>query len=518
MKNLFTAALLLFISTLSFSQIVTYDVPVGGLIGMQLNGGDFCFDSNEQEQSLIGNTWGFTWVSSNSNTPTSVSAEIIFTINDATGPHPTTFNGSPDSPVNPPLISCNGISTNSYPLNPSLYNPMGVNGGVNTFLMDYSASPQDNQIFPNFACSGCFVRVTVDYTQACNDPDVPTITHNPTTICDGATTTLNITGNLNDASKWYIYTGSCGGTLVDSTANSSYVVTPSGPSTTYFIRGEGNCVTPGSCGSEIVNVLPPKTGNVDDTLCADGFVVVNGTTYNSSNPAGTEVFTNVGPNNCDSTVTVDLEFYPVLSGSVNDIICHNDSIVVNGTTYDANNPSGTEIISNAGPYGCDSTVTINLNVLAPIDTSVTNSAPMLTSNENGANYRWLDCNNNFAVIPSETNQSFTATSIGSYAVEITVGTCVDTSACINITTTDINAYKHLTNLIIYPNPTSGILNIGNLVSHCNITLISIEGKVIYKANNISDNITVDFSENSKGIYFLKIEANNQNKVYKIIKY
>ena len=486
---------------------------------MQLNGGDFCFDPNEQEQSVIGGTWGFTWTSTNTNTPTSVSAEILFSINDATGPHPTTFNSSADAPVSPFLVSCGG-SLNTYTLNPALYNPMGVNGGVNTFLMDYSASPQDNQILPNFACSGCFVRVTVDYTPPCVVPDVPTVTHSPTTICDGSTTTLTISGNLNSASKWYIYTGSCGGTIVDSTASSTFVVTPTGPSTAYFVRGEGNCVTPGSCGSETVNVLPPKTFLLDDTLCTDGFIIVNGTTYNSSNSFGTEVISNVGPNNCDSTVNIDLEFYPSLSGTVNDIICNEDSMIINGTVYNAANPSGTEVFTNVGPYNCDSTVTINLNVAAPIDITVTNTSPTLTANETGANYRWLDCDNNFAVIPSETNQAFTATNSGNYAVEITVGNCVDTSACENVLTTAINQNINLSEIAIYPNPTNNVINIAlkNNDGDAKVILTAIDGKVVYNNNFVNDKIlTIDLTNKSKGIYILKIKINNQSNIYKVIK-
>ena len=91
-------------------------------------------------------------------------------------------------------------------------------------------------------------------TSPCTDPTVPTITASANPVCASSTTTLNIAGTLNDATQWAIYTGSCGGTLVGTTSTSSFVVTPSGPSTTYFVRGEGGCVTPGSCGSLAVNV------------------------------------------------------------------------------------------------------------------------------------------------------------------------------------------------------------------------------------------------------------------------
>ena len=73
---------------------------------------------------------------------------------------------------------------------------------------------------------------------------------------------------------------------------------------------------------------------------------------------------------------------------------------------------------------------------------------------------------------------------------------------------------------IYPNPTNNILNItlGNISSDVNLTLTSVEGKVVYQENNVSNNkVSVDISNKSKGIYFLKVEVNNQYKVYKVIK-
>lgn len=82
----------------------------------------------------------------------------------------------------------------------------------------------------------------------CNGPTVPTATTNPQTVCDGDSVLMTISGTLNDATMWSIYTGSCGGTLYGTTNTTSMMVTVSTPSTTYYLRGEGGCVTPGLCG------------------------------------------------------------------------------------------------------------------------------------------------------------------------------------------------------------------------------------------------------------------------------
>ncbi|NJM79932.1 MAG: T9SS type A sorting domain-containing protein [Flavobacterium sp.] len=99
---------------------------------------------------------------------------------------------------------------------------------------------------------GCTFMITCP--PLCTNPTVPTITASVNPVCQGNTTTLNIAGTLNSATQWAIYRGSCGGTLVGTTTTSTFVVTPTGPSTTYYVRGEGGCVTPGSCGTLTVNV------------------------------------------------------------------------------------------------------------------------------------------------------------------------------------------------------------------------------------------------------------------------
>ena len=82
--------------------------------------------------------------------------------------------------------------------------------------------------------------------------DVPTISTSANIICSGANTTLSIvSGNLNNASDWKWYTGSCGGTLIGS--GTSIIVNPT-QNTTYYVRGEGGCAGPGSCASIAISI------------------------------------------------------------------------------------------------------------------------------------------------------------------------------------------------------------------------------------------------------------------------
>ena len=73
------------------------------------------------------------------------------------------------------------------------------------------------------------------------------------TVCPGDEVTLSITaGQLNAATDWQWYANGCGQVPVGS--GTSITVTPQ-QTTTYFVRGEGDCVTPYACATITVNVL-----------------------------------------------------------------------------------------------------------------------------------------------------------------------------------------------------------------------------------------------------------------------
>lgn len=269
---------------------------------------------------------------------------------------------------------------------------------------------------------------------------------------------------------------------------------------------------------EIIIGAQPLVGSELSTICANDSIVVNGTTYNAGNPSGTEVFTNVGANGCDSTVTVSLNVLPELTGFVNNTICYSDSVIVNGNVYNASTPSGTEVFANMGANGCDSTVTISLTVEQAIDTAIdTTSSPTLSASQSGVSYQWIDCDNGNAAIIGETNQSFTASINGNYAVEITVGSCSETSACKNVT--EIVGLDETSKIIasIFPNPSSGLFTISlNNKGGVSYTISTIEGKIIQTGEAMNDNFIIDLENERKGIYFIKIRQANTSNLLKLV--
>lgn len=66
-------------------------------------------------------------------------------------------------------------------------------------------------------------------------------------------------------------------------------------------------------------------------------------------------------------------------------------------------------------------------------------------------------------------------------------------------------------LLVYPNPTNGILNIkfnSSSEEKMEITLINAQGQIVYQTEELENEISLDTKAFQKGIYFVKIKRNN----------
>ncbi|MGE0561301.1 MAG: T9SS type A sorting domain-containing protein [Flavobacteriales bacterium] len=113
---------------------------------------------------------------------------------------------------------------------------------------------------------------------------------------------------------------------------------------------------------------------------------------------------------------------------------------------------------------------------------------------------------------------------GNYHVCLTaMNSCSSDSFCLSfdILITGIEPTQEIiSSKNIYPNPTSGLFTISltNLQGEVNYSIATLEGRIVKQANNITTNdIEVDLSNESKGVYLLRINETNTSKVYKIIK-
>lgn len=204
--------------------------------------------------------------------------------------------------------------------------------------------------------------------------------------------------------------------------------------------------------------------------------------------------------------------------SYNTTTCSSFRVPSNDETYTT---IGTYTVMDTISNGCggDSIMAITITINPAIDITTSTSGSVITSNQNGATYQWIDCFNGNAIILGETNASFTATSNGDYAVIVTIGSCSDTSACVSLNTVSVNENYSSKEYSIYPNPTSGLINLHltNVESNARVEVYSVVGQQI-KRNSIStQKMEIDLSDYGKGIYFVQIQNGSNTISEKVIK-
>jgi Secretion system C-terminal sorting domain len=182
-----------------------------------------------------------------------------------------------------------------------------------------------------------------------------------------------------------------------------------------------------------------------------------------------------------------------------------DSMVwIDGNTYTSSNNTATYMLTGVG--GCDSLVALDLTV-APVDVGITATPPGILSNQFGASYQWLYCDSSYAAMPADTFQLFLATVNGSYAVEVTLGGCTDTSACqlvmnIGLDEMDSESFK------LFPNPSNGQFTIAYEGTIDEIVVLDLTGREVEVQVNIETG-EVDCGDLEAGRYIVRIEVDGE---------
>jgi len=133
-------------------------------------------------------------------------------------------------------------------------------------------------------------------------------------------------------------------------------------SATFFRISDANCADTINQ-TFVTTVLSTTEFMLTQTLCSGEIIEVNNVIYNLTNPSGTEILQGASANGCDSIVMIDLTFVSPDTLFVERDICTNESLEFNNVTYDANNPNGIEVLPNGSAAGCDSVIVVNLNIL-----------------------------------------------------------------------------------------------------------------------------------------------------------
>jgi len=137
-----------------------------------------------------------------------------------------------------------------------------------------------------------------------------------------------------------------------------------------------------------------------------------------------------------------------------------------------------------------------------------------------ASYQWLDCDQGYASILSETNQVFTPQAQGNYAVEITRNNCVDTSSCISFINVGVPyASNFESKLILFENPTDGnfSIDLGRPYSDVSVIIYDITGKLVHTASFKRNQILKLQLNQPAGAYLVKVESGDRIATLHLIK-
>lgn len=250
---------------------------------------------------------------------------------------------------------------------------------------------------------------------------------------------------------------------------------------------------------------------VDSYISCQSITWIDGNTYTTSNNTATHALTSIF--GCDSTIHLDFTYTPVY-GLDTQLSC--DSLLwIDGNIYSSNNNSATWVLNSLS--GCDSIVTLNLTINTVNTNSTIINDTIISANETGAIYQWLDCNNNYSEIFGETNQEFNLTANGYYSFRIESNGCIDTSECILI---DYMGFDDLDNqnVLIYPNPSFNFLEIQlkNPTEHLTTKIVDFYGKVCYVQQDTGSANIILNTNLSPGVYWLELVSENWREKLKII--
>ena len=227
----------------------------------------------------------------------------------------------------------------------------------------------------------------------------------------------------------------------------------------------------------------------DSIVACDTFTWINGITYTSHNTSAIETLTT--SNGCDSIVSLQLTMN--YTKTVTDSIVACDSYRwTNGVTYTSNDTSAiyTLVTSN----GCDSIISLNLTINYTktfTDSIVANDSYIWI---NGVTYTSNDTAATDTLAASNGCDSIVSLNL---TIVSTVG--IDNTATFSVVT-------------VYPNPTSGKLTI-EAKNFEGVEVYDTSGRLIIK----SALKTIDLEEQSKGLYLLKVNANDEIQEFKVFK-
>jgi large repetitive protein len=516
--------------TVSLIQPTVLASSVSSQTNLSCNGGN----NGAATVSVSGGTPGYTYSWSPSGGTAATAAGLIAgtytcTITDANSctrtqtvslTQPTVLASSVSSQTN---LSCNGGNNGAASIS--------VSGGTPGYTYSWSpsggtAATAAGLIAGTYTCTitdanSCAQTQTVSLTQPAGISS--SVASQTNILCNGGSNgaaTVNVTGGT----PGYTYNWApSGGTAATESglSASTYTCTINDANgctqTQTVIITEPTAITVSIVSQSDVTCF----GNADGTATVTENGGVGPYTYNwtpsggiiataTGLTAGTYTCTVTDANMCTSTQTVNITEPAAITSSQTLTLCDGQTITVGTNTYTVSGVY-TDVLSSL--TGCDSTITTNLTIEAPIDVTITQTPTSITANQSGATYQWIDCANGNAPINGEVSQTFTPVVNGNYAVIVTVGSCSATSLCSSFVTGITNNQTNL--FSIYPNPNNGQFII-ELVSVSVVSIVDVTGRVVFTQQLNAGRNTIELGNQSNGVYMVQVVNNGQQTVQRLI--
>lgn len=248
---------------------------------------------------------------------------------------------------------------------------------------------------------------------------------------------------------------------------------------------------------------------LDSTICSNEEVVIGNNVYNS-----TGIYTDSlqGIFGCDSIIELNLSVLPSFETSLDTSICSGEYLNVGDESF---NSVGYYEVVLQSDNGCDSIVKVNLDINV-INTQIDIVGQTMTSQQGSGLYQWLDCSNDMDIIPGENQQSLQANLGGEFALQITYGECIDTTACYLLPGINIYEFENEVSRV-FPNPFQNELNIKFSSNDIFIRIYDELGKLIVENEIDNDSMNINTSKWASGLYTVIILSEHDYTVYKMVK-
>ena len=277
------------------------------------------------------------------------------------------------------------------------------------------------------------------------------------------------------------------------------------------------------CNGEEVTLSATSTEG--GTVTWDGGVI-NGEAFT---PTATTTYTATSddPGDCAFEVEIVVFDLPTVDAGMDQDVCAGDSTMVSASgtatdwSWDGGITDGVNFMPSAGTTtytvtgtidstGCMATDEVDITVIE-VDNSISIIPGSLVSNQDGATYQWLECPD-LTPVAGATDQEFTPTADGDYAVAVDLGGCMDTSACQLV---HVGFDESELGFGLYPNPANDVVTV-QYDQPYTYAIINQLGEVVLSGNAVGTTL-IDLTTLANGAYVVRLTSDDKTGSTQLIK-